>query len=55
MGRASFDTRSAVVSFIQEQLPFRDPDAIGIADERQHRQNITKADFAFRRLKVKPG
>jgi len=24
--------------FIQEQLPFRDPDAVGIADERRHRQ-----------------
>ena len=29
-GKASFDTRSPVVLFVQEQLPFRD--AVGVAE-----------------------
>ena len=36
MRRASFDARPPIVSFIQEQLPFRD--AVGVADEGRHRQ-----------------
>jgi len=40
IGRASFDTRSPVVSFIQEQLPLHD--AVVVADECRYRQFLRR-------------
>jgi hypothetical protein len=40
-GRASYDARSSVGSLIEEQFPFRD--AVGVAEERRHRQFLRRA------------
>ena len=40
-GRASFDARPPVVSFVQEQLPLGD--AVGVAEECSHRQFLRRA------------
>src|SRR6478736_3092240 len=40
-GRASFDARPPIASFLHKQLPIRD--AVGVADERRDRQLLRRA------------